>query len=56
MIKTQLKFEGKRSSKVVAINSLSVKANFHMGIYKFVGQFDLESQGQGHKSLEKSFK
>ena len=43
-----------------SINSLSVKAKFHMGQFKslkqifskFVGQFDLEGQGQGHKILE----
>ena len=42
------------------MNSLSVKAKFQMGQFKslkqtsskFVGQFDLEGQGQGHKFLE----
>ena len=42
------------------MNSVSVKAKFRMGQFKslkqifseFVGQFDLEGQGQGHKFLE----
>ena len=43
-----------------SINSLSVKEKYQMGILKsfkqifskFVGQLDLEGQGQGHKFLE----
>ena len=42
------------------MNSLSVKAKFHIGQFKslkqtfckFEGQFDLEVQGQGHKLLK----
>ena len=42
------------------MNSLGVKANFQMGQFEslkqifpyFVGQFDLNGQGQGHRFLE----